>query len=119
MKTLILFLSICFSITSFSAISQGVYYDNMDRLENLIQKKNWKSLFNENSIKELNKMTEDERFKLANYLQEEGVISKKLFFNAKNKIGLVQKNINSNQQSLKKTEIQKLSLFLISNIELR
>lgn len=119
MKNLVVLLTICISFSSFGAVDPKAYYDNQERVEKLLDKKAWVKLLDDKSLEKLNKLSGDERFKLANYLQEEGYITKTLFLNSKNKIGLVKEQIQSGKLSIKDREVSRLSLFLISNIELK
>ena len=115
MRVLALFLNLVFVISSLAAPKMS-YYDIQDAFDVKIEKKQWSKLVDWNQIES---MTSDEKFKLADHLRQEEVIGRKLFFEAKHKPALVQERIKSGKLSKKELALQKLALALVSNWSVR
>jgi hypothetical protein len=116
MRKLTGILTLVFGMTA-SAVGNVSYHDSYEKIDTFIKSKKWDKLSSSELMQELRSLTEDDRFRMANALQKEGVLDRTLFFEAKHKIGKLQEKIKSGTLSEKDLALHKLSLFLISDTE--
>lgn len=99
-----------------SAPSQEAFGRNYDRVMELSKSGQWGKLLESGSLAELRKLSADERFKIADSLMQEQLLSRDIFYTAKNRPTHLTRLIESNKTTPKEKEMFRLSLYLVSDI---